>query len=144
MHTASGDIWYDESNIYSSVLPSIKSKLNQVVGTGNIKIVYKETELAAGLTYISSDLFLFSANELGITPLLAPSDEGTQYPIFTDDNSRIKNYSNASGSASSPDSYWLRSHVNLEDIGFCRITKTGSLDYTSQRDTLGLVFGFCI
>lgn len=78
----------------------------------------------------------------------APAEEQTtgnarQYPIFTDDASRIKKMSNGAGSAKG---YWLASPYFSDGTGFCSVLSSGfpnaySLDAISNY---GVCFGLCV
>ena len=66
------------------------------------------------------------------------TNEGAQYPIFTDNGSRIKLYD---GSASS---WWLRSPMTSGTTGFHRVQSDGSSGSSIPNVAHGVVFGLCI
>jgi hypothetical protein len=64
-----------------------------------------------------------------------------QYPIFTDNASRIKKMNNGGGSASY---YWLASpYASNSDI-FCGVGGDGSSNYASAGGSFGVSFGLCV
>ena len=85
---------------------------------------------------------MFGSNES------APAGEQTtgnarQYPIFTDNASRIKKMSNGAGSANS---YWLASPYAQNSAGFCSVLSNGSANGYSVGASYdyGVCFGLCV
>nr|DAW18563.1 MAG TPA: hypothetical protein [Caudoviricetes sp.] len=65
-----------------------------------------------------------------------------QYPIFTDNASRIKKMNNGGGSAQW---YWLASPGASDSTGFCFVNGDGSSSYDSAAsDSHGVCFGLCV
>lgn len=110
--------------------PYIK-KVNKKTTNGNQSTAIQTT---------SDDLWLPSCIEVGtITSGAGYVSEGTQYPIFTDNGSRIKLYN---GSANY---WWLRSPNLGSDTYFHGVNSDGSNSNTiSASSTYGVVFGLCI
>lgn len=76
----------------------------------------------------------------------APATEQTtgnarQYPIFTDNASRIKKMSNGSGSATY---YWLASPRASSSTHFCLVNSDGSAANSNASDSRGVCFGLCV
>lgn len=78
----------------------------------------------------------------------APAGERTtgnarQYPIFTDDASRIKKMTNGADSANS---YWLASPYASNSAGFCSVLSNGSANGYSVGASYGygVCFGLCV
>lgn len=64
-----------------------------------------------------------------------------QYPIFTDNASRIKKMNNGGGSASY---YWLASPYASSSGIFCAVGGGGSSDYDGAGGSDGVSFGLCV
>ena len=65
-----------------------------------------------------------------------------KFPIFTDDNSRIKKLSNGSGSANW---WWTRSACYSYSHSFCSVGNTGNAyDYNYASRSRGVCFCFCV
>lgn len=64
------------------------------------------------------------------------------FPIFTDDNSRIKKLSNGSGDANW---WWTRSPYYSSSNGFCYVSTTGHANYNNYASySRGVCFCFCV
>ena len=70
---------------------------------------------------------------------IAAESGQTQFPLFTDDNSRIKKLSNGSGEASW---WWTRSGYYGNHYDFCSTTSTGSCNFYTTTDYYGVCFCF--
>lgn len=93
-------------------------------------------------------LFLFSDAEVGFNTSVSPyslevdANAATkQFPIFTDNNSRIKKTANGTGSAGI---WWLRSATASDSSSFENVYITGSANNNVASDSYGVCFGFCI
>lgn len=64
-----------------------------------------------------------------------------QYPIFTDNASRIKKMNNGGGSASY---YWLASPFASSSDGFCLVGGGGSSNTNGASSSDGVSFGLCV
>ena len=108
-----------------------------------IKKVNKKTTQGGSSTAIqtvSDDLWLLSCIEVGsVTSGAGYTNEGTRYPIFIDNGSRIKLYN---GSANN---WWLRSPYTGSSNFFHSIDTNGNNREGSSAASLsGVVFGLCI
>lgn len=112
---------------------------------GLIKAVDKKTSAGWQSTTINTErmkLFLFSEVECFGTTTYSVAGEGAVYPIFTDNNSRIKRLANGTGSASL---WWERSPSANHPASFCIVYGTGgSYNYSYADISRGVCFGFCI
>lgn len=126
--------------LQGDLLSSLPADLQTV-----IKSVNKKTSAGSQSTTINTDsmkLFLFSAIENGLrTTEDVYKDEGETYPIFTDDNSRIKYLSNGSGSV---DDWWERSPLTTALSNVCLVNKSGSVTSIIASGIKGVCFGFCV
>ena len=108
-----------------------------------IKSVDKKTSVGAGSTQTRTDsmkIFLFSETECFGRIHHSAVDEGNQYPIFTDDASRIK-------TLLGPQiiEWWLRSPRKADAISFGLVHSTGQAGYTrASWEYGGINFGFCV
>ena len=103
-----------------------------------IKAVSKKTSVGASESIRTDNMavWLPSMNELfgALNVVGIPEGEGTQYPIFTDNASRIK----SSG-------WWSRSPCTMDRGYWCGVTNTGTHKSTYEiTDYLSVCFGFCI
>lgn len=64
-----------------------------------------------------------------------------QYPIFTDNASRVKKMNNGAGS---PSHYWLGSTPTSADASFYYVGMSGNYGYNNANNELGACFGFCV
>ena len=94
-------------------------------------------------------LFLFADAEVGAnktaTPYMNevdPDAETMQFPIFTDNASRIKKTANGTGAAYG---WWARSATASSTTNFEYVGNNGSVPYSSgASNAYGVCFGFCI
>lgn len=93
-------------------------------------------------------LFLFSDAEVGFNKTAVPyknevdrDAESVQFPIFTDNNSRIKKTYNGTGSANS---WWLRSASASYSSSFENVYYNGGSFSNGANYSNGVCFGFCI
>lgn len=107
-----------------------------------IKPVIKKTTSGNKSTTIQSttdSLWLPSPKEVGLLMTDAGyKDEGTQYPLFTDNASRIKK---VNGSAAH---WWTRSPSTGSATYFRYVYSDGSNGYTSASNSCGVVLGLCV
>lgn len=109
-----------------------------------IKSVNKKTSAGNASSTINTNamkVFLFSEVEVFGTTNYSAAGEGSKYPIFTNDTSRVKKLSNGSGSAYW---WWLRSPYASNTNGFCSVDSDGSYSNYVASDTDGVCAGFCI
>ena len=125
-----------------TVLPSLPEELRT-----RIKTVNKKTDASNQSSSVQTDavqVFLFSVNEVAGTQSgsWVSNDEGSIYPVFTGDSSRIKKLSNGAGAAGW---WWLRSPRLDFSNGFCGVTGTGNAaGYNVASGSGGVCFGFCV
>jgi hypothetical protein len=129
------------ANIYNSIPSDLQSYIKEV-----------NTYANQGLGSSSSSTGLLSKDKVflpGMTEMFGknykPDQSETEknqkkFPIFTNDNSRIKKLSNGSGDAYQ---WWLRSAIygNNSDC-FCDVTIYGTHDYTGASYGYGVCFCF--
>ncbi len=101
----------------------------------SVKKYTTEGNMSTEVTTTYDDLFLLSSTEVGTDSTVV---EGTPYPLFTNDTSRIK-YRSAAVSA-----WGLRTAAIANTANFYYITTTGSSTGQSGVTNTGMVFGFCI
>ena len=134
---------WDNTEMFNTTLPAILSCLPSDLKSV-IKSVTKSTGTGGGSTSgtetSTNKLFLLSEKEVGLSSY-SVGNEGTQYPIFTDNNSRIKKLSNGSGSA---DVWWLRSPFSGNSYSFCFVGSGGSAYCNVASHSRGVCFGFCV
>lgn len=135
-----GSSMYDYLN--TSVYNSLPAGLKAI-----IKPVDKKTSAgnkSATVNTESMKIWLFSANEVA-----GPQDaskvsnnEGSKYPAFFNNDSRVKKLNNGSGEANW---WWLRSpRLDAYEI-FCSIYRSGYVyEYYGASTEGGVCFGFCI
>lgn len=132
---------WNSSYMRNTVMDEIRNKLPDDLKP-YIKKVNKKTTQGNASTEIqttSDDLWLPSCIEVGtITSGTGYVSEGTQYPIFIDNGSRIKLYN---GSASG---WWLRSPMTGNNNIFRSVSSDGSNTSSNANSAIGVVFGLCI
>lgn len=124
-----------QNDLYNSLPADLKTV---------IKSVNKKTSAGNQSTTINTNamkIFLFSEVEcFGSTPAGSAAGEGAQYPIFTDNTSRIKYQANGTGAANI---WWERSPLTGGTTYFCFVSSVGSA-ISGASSSLGVCFGFCI
>ena len=129
------------SNYYNNMQSDVKSVIktvNKITGT------YNGSSTGGSNITTQDNLFLFSGKEVGLGRNYSTTTEYNAcqtYPIFTDNNSRIKKLSNGSGSANW---WWGRSPFCNGSDACCRVYFDGSADYGLASNSGGVAFGFCI
>lgn len=110
-----------------------------------IKPVTKKTTAGNQLTSIQTttdSLWLAASVEVGLeTTGTGYKDEGTTYPLFVDNASRIKKLSNGAGSAQY---YWLRSPYSGSATGFRIVSTDGSSGSNGAGASVGVCLGLCV
>lgn len=109
-----------------------------------IKTVNKKTSAGNQSSTINTNamkIFLFSEVECFGTTTYSVAGEGSQYPVFTDNTSRIKYLSNGGGSAFT---WWERSPYASGTTSFCVVASGGNAGNTGASFSWGVCFGFCI
>lgn len=109
-----------------------------------LKQVNKQTSSGNNSTTIDTTadyVWLLSSVETGLTGLSAPyTQEGTAYPGFSDNASRIKR----TGTDGSASMWFLRSPYKGNTTNFKVITQTGTDSNAGANTAHGLAVGFCI
>ena len=126
------------TTLQNTILNQLPTELKSL-----IKTVKKKTSAGSQSTTINTTndtLFLFSEVELFGSTTYSVAGEGTQYPIFTDNNSRIKKQ----GDTGSAYYWWERSPYASNSANFCSVSTDGSANLFSASHSLGVCFGFCI
>lgn len=132
------------SDMYSwlqnTIFPALPEDLK-----GHIKAVDKKTSAGQQSTTIQTDsmkLFLFSECECFGTTTFSAAGEGSVYPIFTDNMSRIKYRKNGSGQQWW---WWERSPVANDSTTFSNVGVSGNKLSSAAKSSYGAIcFGFCI
>lgn len=116
----------------------------------DVKAIVKTVKKITAKTYngttnetTQDNLFLFAYKEVGLTTYSNETENNalSVYPIFTDNNSRIKKMNNGSGSANY---WWLRSPRSGDSQRFCCAYSNGSASYDYASYDHGVVLGFCV
>lgn len=108
-----------------------------------IKLVSKKTrqmESTRPIEVTHDDVWMFSVIEMGIINNSASiKEEGTPYPVFTENSDRIKHKSGTVWF------YSLRSADTVDKKGFWCISRSGFItNNIASDDSHGIVIGFCI
>lgn len=134
---------WESSLMRTSTIPTLYGKLPgdlQAVITD----VYKYTSAGNKSTDITTtvdNLFLFSEVEVDGTTTAVYADEGSIYPIFSNQSSRVKYLSNGTGSSNV---WWLRSPYAGSAYSFRCVYNSGGIDNYTASSACGVAFGFCI
>lgn len=127
---------WTNGELYNSLPSTLKA---------TVKSVNKKTSLGTGLPDISitSDkIFLFSEVETFGNNPFSNSGEGYKYPIFSNDNSRIKKLMNG---ADIPSGWWERSPSSSNGAFYIKIDNAGyASGYDYPYSQIGIAFGFAI
>ena len=127
----------DVHTFLQQVLLAMPADLQAVIKNVDKKVSAGNS--STSLLTTSCKLFLLSGEEVGLTTGIVVG-EGTQYPIFTDNNSRIKR-----GNGSSARIWWLRSPHNANATQYRAVSTSGtSAVYNASTATNSICFAFCI
>ncbi len=97
---------------------------------------------AYDVRYFYDKIWALSTAEMGWSTTTKPyKDEGTKYPIFTDNASRIKKYNNGEGSANI---WWLRSPIYYYGSTFHIVYSSGDWSGYNASNSYGVAFGFAL
>lgn len=125
---------YVETNIYEKLPADLKAIVEPVK-----KKCYTTYNDANSLSEASYNVWLLSEMEVfGTNKWTVGTGEGTKYPIFTDNNSRIKK---VNGSANA---WWLRSCASDDTTLFVRVYSAGSASYNVASASAGVAAGLCV
>ena len=107
-----------------------------------IKPVKKKTTSGNKSTTIQTtndSLWIASFKEVGLyTTTVGYSEEGETYPLFTDNDSRIKKVNG------SPASWWSRSPNASSTTTFMVVNSTGSGNLSGASSSRGVCLGLCV
>lgn len=123
---------YCNSTIYNRMPTDLKPHITQVKKKGYDGI---STTILTSNDYI---WLLAEIEVLGEKKHSAGTGEGTKYPIFTDNKSRIRNQNNV------PSLWFLRSPFASSAAYFCDVYTSGEISNLSASSTAGVLIGFCI
>ena len=131
---------WTNSNLRTSTLPSILSNFPDEWQNIMITAQKKTAQGDNSATIVTSDdkAWLLSQIELTGANSQSYAGEGTLYPIFTDNASRIKRVNNVANN------YWTRSPAASNNQDFCFVTTAGTLEHVIAGYTLGICLGFCV
>lgn len=133
---------WTNSNFRTSTLPSILSNFpdewQNIMTTAQKKTSQGSSGNSATIVTSDDKVWLLSPVELTGASSPGYAGEGTLYPIFTDDASRIKRVNNAANN------YWTRSPAAGYDQDFCYVTTTGGVTHGIASNTMGISLGFCV
>lgn len=125
---------YVETNIYDKLPADLKSIVAPVK-----KKCYTKYNSASSLSEANYNVWLLAEAEVfdRVTQTVG-NGEGTKYPIFTDNASRVKK---VNGTANS---WWLRSAVSSSSGSFVSVDLSGDVSYYSASISLGVAVGLCV
>lgn len=108
-----------------------------------IKSVTKTTSAgnnSSALTTTSDKLWLFSHTEVNFeaNANYSPGGEGSAYPLFVSNSSRVKKVNGSTYS------WWLRSPYATYATGFCYVSYSGYAINNYASYTSGVAVGFCL
>lgn len=92
----------------------------------------------SGTEIVSDSCFLLSEIEIFGSTTYSVSGEGTQYAYYKAGNSNVKN---KGGSAFS---WWERSPISGNSLGFCSVVSAGIASNGNANSSRGVAFGFCV
>lgn len=125
---------YVETNIYNKLPSDLKAIVAPVK-----KKCYTTYNQASSLGEANYDVWLLAEAEVfDSVSYTVGNGEGTKYPIFTDNASRIKK---VNGSAYF---WWLRSAYSSYSAFFVYVGSDGSVGYNNASNSNGVAVGLCI
>ena len=132
---------YMKKTVMQNILKSMPSNLQNVIKEVNTYASQGDGNTSSGVGRPSKDkVFLPGCTEVGFTYQNNTESNQKAFPIFTDNNSRIKKLSNGSGDAGA---WWTRSPNCYNSHDFCYVYNAGhSNNYASYSS--GVCFCFCV
>ena len=133
-----------KNTVKANILKSIPSNLQSYIKEVNTYANEGGNSTSSSKGKLSEDKVFLP----GLTEVFGPSDWSSQsvtesgqkqFPIFTDNNSRVKKMNNGSGDANW---WWTRSPYCNNDGYFCGVTSDGSYDYNNASHYYGVCFCF--
>lgn len=131
---------WTNSNFRTSTLPSILSNFPDEWQNIMTTAQKKTAQGNNSATIVTSDDKVWLLSTVELTGASSPgyAGEGTLYPIFTDDSSRIKRINNVASN------YWMRSPASNYNQDFCYVTTAGTLTHGPAGAVMGIPLGFCV
>ncbi len=133
--------WLNETMLYN--LPTVWRNVIK-----SVQVLSSAGNTSASIVTSIDKLFLFSQAEVGFNKSdvpycneVAEGAESVQFPIFTDNASRIKKPYNGTGTAAY---WWLRSPVASSSTYFAGVYTGGGAYGNGATVSYGVAFGFCI
>ena len=125
---------YVETNIYNKLPSDLKAIVAPVK-----KKCYTTYNSASSLSEANYNVWLLAEAEVfDSVSYTVGSGEGTKYPIFTDNASRVKK---VNGSANF---WWLRSAFSSGSTYFVIVYSDGYVNYSNASSSIGVAVGLCI
>lgn len=133
---------WTNSNFRTSTLPSILSNFpdewQNIMTTAQKKTAQGGDSNSATIVTSDDKVWLLSPVELTGASSPGYAGEGTLYPIFTDNASRIKRVNNV------VNQYWTRSPASGSTNDFCYVTNNGEVTHGLAAYTMGISLGICV
>lgn len=123
-----------ETNIYNKLPSDLKAIVAPVK-----KKCYTTYNSASSLSEANYNVWLLAEAEVfDSVSYTIGNGEGTKYPIFTDNASRVKK---VNGSAYF---WWLRSALSSDSTRFVFVSSGGSVNYSNASYSYGVAVGLCV
>lgn len=123
-----------ETNIYNKLPSDLKAIVAPVK-----KKCYTTYNSTSSLSEANYNVWLLAEAEVfDRISYTVGSGEGTKYPIFTDNASRIKKINESARY------WWLRSAVSSYSTNFVLVISDGSVGYSLASSSTGVVVGLCV
>ena len=133
---------YMRNTVMQNILKSMPSNLQSYIKEVNTYANAGNHSTSSSIGKLSKDkVFLPGFAEVGFTYQSDTESNQKQFPIFTDNNSRIKKMSNGSGDAYL---WWTRSPYYNITNRFCSVGAGGGNDYGYASNIYGVCFCFCV
>lgn len=124
--------------VYNSIYEKLPPDLKAIVAPVKKKC-YTTYNQASSLSEANYDVWLLAEAEVFDSVYYTiGSGEGTKYPIFADNASRVKK---VNGSANA---WWLRSALSSGSTNFVCVASDGGISYYGASNSLGVAVGLCV
>lgn len=125
---------YVETNIYNKLPSDLKAIVAPVK-----KKCYTTYNSASSLSEANYNVWLLAEAEVfDSVSYTIGNGEGTKYPIFTDNASRVKKVNGSAGY------WWLRSASSSASTSFVCVTSGGGVSYDFASSSRGVAVGLCV
>lgn len=125
---------YVETNIYDKLPSDLKAIVAPVK-----KKCYTTYNQASSLSEANYDVWLLAEVEVFDSVYYTiGTGEGTKYPIFTGNASRVKKVNRSAGG------WWLRSAYSSRSTYFVAVSSGGSVDFVDASGSRGVAVGLCV